>query len=187
LSRFGERISDGRVLSLIERFLEQDILEGVECWTPESGTPQGSVLSPLLANLYLHSLDVRMTTPGYCMLRYADDGVVLCRSQAEADRARAEVQAWTEASGLTLHPDKAHVGNCLEWGQGFELLGYRFEAGNRIVRKKSWTVLKDKIRQQTKRTPRLRFAAAIPLLCLYPVAGRACGRQTTGNSKPAPQ
>ncbi len=152
LERVKERISDGRVLSLIERFLEQDILEGVECWTPESGTPQGSVLSPLLANLYLHSLDVRMTTAGYCMVRYADDAVVLCRSQAEADRARAEVQAWTEASGLTLHSDKSHVGNCLEWGQGFEFLGYRFEAGNRIVRKKSLTALKDKIRQQTKRT-----------------------------------
>ncbi len=152
LERVKERISDGRVLSLIKRFLEQGILEGVECWTPESGTPQGSVLSPVLANLYLHSLDVRMTTAGYSMVRYADDAVVLCRSQAEAESARAEVQAWTQANGLTLHPDKTHVGNCLEWGEGFEFLGYRFEAGNRIVRKKSWMVLKDKIRLQTKRT-----------------------------------
>ena len=152
LERVRERISDGRVLSLIESFLGQDILEGMERWTPESGTPQGAVLSPVLANLYLHSLDVRMTKAGYRMVRYADDAIVLCRSQAEAKRALAEVQAWTEANGLTLHPDKTHVGNCLEWGQGFEFLGYRFEAGNRIVRKKSLTALKDKIRQQTKRT-----------------------------------
>ena len=152
LERVKERISDGRVLSLIESFLGQDILEGMERWTPESGTPQGAVLSPVLANLYLHSLDVRMTKAGYAIVRYADDGIVLCRSQAEAERALAEVQAWTEANALTLHPDKTHVGNCMEWGQGFEFLGYRFEAGNRIVRKKSLTALKDKIRLQTKRT-----------------------------------
>jgi RNA-directed DNA polymerase len=152
LERVKERISDGRVLSLIESFLGQDILEGMERWTPESGTPQGAVLSPVLANLYLHSLDVRMTKAGYSIVRYADDAVVLCRSQAEAKRALAEVQAWTEANGLTLHPDKTQVGNCLEWGQGFEFLGYRLEAGNRIVRKKSLTALKDKIRLKTKRT-----------------------------------
>jgi len=93
-----------------------------------------------------------MTKEGYSIVRYADDAVVLCRSQAEAKRALAEVQAWTEANGLTLHPDKTHVGNCLEWGQGFEFLGYRLEAGNRIVRKKSLTALKDKIRLKTKRT-----------------------------------
>jgi RNA-directed DNA polymerase len=152
LERVKERVSDGRVLSLIESFLEQDILEGMERWTPESGTPQGAVLSPVLANLYLHSLDVRITKAGYGIVRYADDAVVLCRSQAEAERALAEVQAWTEANGLRLHPDKTQVGNCLEWGQGFEFLGYRFEAGNRIVRKKSLMALKDKIRQQTRRT-----------------------------------
>jgi len=152
LERVKERISDGRMLSLIESFLGQDILEGMDRWTPERGTPQGAVLSPVLANLYLHSLDVRMTKEGYSIVRYADDAVVLCRSQAEAKRALAEVQAWTEANGLTLHPDKTHVGNCLEWGQGFEFLGYRLEAGNRIVRKKSLTALKDKIRLKTKRT-----------------------------------
>ena len=65
-------------------------------------------------------------------------------------QALAEVYPWTGANGLTLNPDKTHVGNYLEWSQGFEFLGYRFEAGNRIVRKRSLMVLKDKIRQQTK-------------------------------------
>ena len=152
VERVKERIGDGKVLSLIQRFLQQDILEGMKRWRPHSGTPQGAVLSPVLANLYLHSLDVRMTEAGYASVRYADDAVVLCRSHAEAERALAEVQTWAEANGLMLHPDKTQVGNCLEQGQGFEFLGYRFEAGKRIVRKKSLAALKEKIRQKTRRT-----------------------------------
>ncbi len=70
----------------------------------------------------------------------------------EAEAILTVVQQWTAVNGLTLHPDKTHVGNCLEKGQGFEFLGYRFEAGYRYVRKKSLLALRDKIRQKTKRT-----------------------------------
>ncbi len=66
-------IADGRLLELIERFLSQDILEGMSRWTPEGGTPQGAVISPLLANLYLHPADEAMEAAGYQMIRYADD------------------------------------------------------------------------------------------------------------------
>jgi RNA-directed DNA polymerase len=145
-------ISDGKVLKLLKAYLKQDILAGLERWTPNAGTPQGAVISPLLANLYLHALDKRMAQADYTMVRYADDFVILCPSQEEAQNALMLVQQWVDDKGLTLHPDKTHVGNCVVEGQGFEFLGYRFEAGKRWVRKKSLQALKDKIRSKTKRT-----------------------------------
>lgn len=145
-------ISDGKVLKLIQTYLDQDILDGMNRWTPIAGTPQGAVISPLLANLYLHSLDKLMMQAGYMMVRYADDFVILCQSREDAQNALALAQQWVDDKGLTLHPDKTHVGNCLLVGQGFEFLGYRFEAGKRWVRKKSLKTLKDKIRNKTKRS-----------------------------------
>jgi RNA-directed DNA polymerase len=152
MERVGERVSDGRLLELIEAFLHQDIVKGLERWTPVGGTPQGAVISPLLANIYLHPLDCHMRERGYRMVRYADDFVVLCRSAAQAQAALAEVQAWVEANGLSLHLDKTHVGDCREPGQGFEFLGYRFEAGRRWVRNKSVKAVRDRIRTRTGRT-----------------------------------
>jgi RNA-directed DNA polymerase len=150
--RIEERISDGRLLELLAGWLRQDIVKGLERWTPTGGTPQGAVISPLLANLYLHPLDERMAKLGYRMVRYADDFVILCQSAEQAQMALNEVNVWVNANGLTLHPDKTHVGNCLLEGQGFEFLGYRFEAGKRTVRKKSLQGFKDKIREKTGRT-----------------------------------
>ncbi len=152
MERIEERISDGRLLALIGQWLQQDIVKDASRWQATSGTPQGAVISPLLANIYLHPLDQRMTQLGYRMVRYADDFVILCQSADQAQQALAEVHAWVQAHGLTLHPDKTHVGDCLQVGQGFEFLGYRFEAGNRWVRKKSLRSLKDKIRAKTGRT-----------------------------------
>lgn len=152
MQRVEERISDGRILDLLRSWLAQDILRGMERWTPTQGTPQGAVISPLLANIYLHPLDARMAAHGYRMVRYADDFVVLCRSREEAEAALAEVRAFVNDNGLRLHPDKTHVGDCRQTGEGFDFLGYRFEAGRRFVRKKSLTRLKDKIREKTKRT-----------------------------------
>ena len=152
MERVATRISDGRVLDLLRAWLGQDIFDGLERWTPMQGTPQGAVISPLLANLYLHPLDERLAGRGYRMVRYADDFVVLCRSQEEAVAALAEVRDWVEANGLALHPDKTHLGDCRQPGQGFEFLGYRFEAGRRWVRKKSLDRLKDKVREKTRRT-----------------------------------
>lgn len=150
--RIEERISDGRLLELLAGWLRQDIVKGLERWTPTGGTPQGAVISPLLANLYLHPLDEIMARLGYRMVRYADDFVILCQSAEQAQMALNEVNVWVNANGLTLHPDKTHVGNCLLEGQGFEFLGYRFEAGKRMVRKKSLQGFKDKIREKTRRT-----------------------------------
>jgi RNA-directed DNA polymerase len=152
MHRVEERISDGRVLALVRAFLDQDILRGLERWTPMAGTPQGAVISPLLANIYLHPLDEVMAGRGYRMVRYADDFVVLCRSREEAATALEEVQRWVTENGLRLSPAKTHLGDCRQPGKGFEFLGYRFEAGRRWVRKKSLDRLKDKIRAKTGRT-----------------------------------
>ena len=137
LAKVGNRIGDGHVMALIQGFLTQDIMENVKRWTPISGSPQGAVISPLLANAYLHEMDVEMREAGLVMVRYADDAVVLCRSQEEALAALARMRAWVSENGLTLHTDKTHVGDCRVEGHGFEFLGYRFEAGRRWVRKKS--------------------------------------------------
>lgn len=146
------RISDGRLLELIYGYLKQDVVSELKRWTPVGGTPQGAVVSPLLANLYLHPLDRLMRMKGYHMVRYADDFVVMCSNPESAQSALAEIRAWVSENGLTLHPDKTHIGNCLLPGQGFEFLGYRFEAGKRWVRKKSLKALRDRIRTRTKRT-----------------------------------
>lgn len=152
MKRMEERIGDRKVLRLLSMWMTQEILSETKRWTPVSGTPQGAVISPLLANVYLHELDLRMKEQGYRMVRYADDFVIMCRTAEKARAGLEEVRKWTETAGLKLHPDKTHVGNCMERGQGFEFLGYRFEAGNRLVRKKSLESLKEKIRARTKRT-----------------------------------
>jgi RNA-directed DNA polymerase len=152
LQRVEERISDGRILALLRSWLEADVLADMERWTPSAGTPQGAVISPLLANIYLHPLDAHMAALRYRMVRYADDFVVLCRSREEAEAALAEIRRWVEENGLRLHPDKTRLGDCRQPGEGFEFLGYRFEAGRRFVRKKSLNRLKESIRAKTRRT-----------------------------------
>lgn len=151
MERIEEYISDGKLLKLLERYLKQDIVKGLSTWTPLTGTPQGAVISPLLANLYLHELDVKMRESGYRMIRYADDFVVMCRDEAEAKRAMQEVERWMTANGLRLHAEKTRRGDCRQKGQGFEFLGYRFESGRRWVRKRSMKALKEKIRSKTRR------------------------------------
>jgi len=148
----GGSISDGRVLSLIDGFLQQEIMSEIARWQPTAGTPQGAVLSPLLANLYLHPLDLLMEQGGYRMVRYADDFVILCASEAEASAALRQIATWVNANGLTLHPEKTRIGDSAQPGQGFDFLGYRFEAGRRFVRDKSLNAFKDKVRERTCRS-----------------------------------
>lgn len=152
MARVAGSISDGAVLSLIEGFLQQDIMKGMASWRPTTGTPQGAVVSPLLANIYLHPLDLLMEESGCRMVRYADDFVILCRTESEAVAALRRVEAWVAANGLALHPEKTRIGDSRQPGQGFDFLGYRFEAGRRLVRKKSLKALKDKVRSRTIRS-----------------------------------
>jgi RNA-directed DNA polymerase len=150
LALVGQKVSDGRVLSLIESFLKQGVLDGLREWTPEEGSPQGGTISPLLSNIYLNPLDHLMAEQGFEMVRYADDFVILCRSPEEAARALAAVQAWTAEAGLKLHPDKTKIVEAKD--SCFEFLGYRFERGRRYPRTKSIQKFKDGIRAKTKRT-----------------------------------
>ncbi|MFN8633121.1 MAG: group II intron reverse transcriptase/maturase [Chloroflexota bacterium] len=144
-------IADGGVLRLLRAYLTQGVMDGLERWQPESGTPQGAVISPLLANLYLNPLDWRMAEQGYQVVRYADDLVVLCRSQAEASAVLEELGAWVAAHGLTLHPEKTRIVDATERG-GFDFLGYHFERGTRWPSRRSERKLRDTIRAKTRRT-----------------------------------
>ena len=148
----GSYIADGRLLDLTERFLGQDILEGLSRWSPEKGTPQGAVISPLLANLYLHPVDEAMEAAGFRMIRYADDFVIMCRDETEANHALHQVQQLITERGLVLHPEKTRLVDTALPGQGFDFLGYHFERGTRWPRKKSLKKLKDTIRTQTGRS-----------------------------------
>ncbi len=150
-ARVAAKVSDSRVLALVDAFLHQPIVEGLAQWTVEEGTPQGAVISPVLANLYLDPLDHAMVAAGFEMVRYADDFVVLCRTADEAQQALAVVQRWTAAAGLRLHPEKTHLVDLQSPG-GFDFLGYHFERRYRLPRTKSLRKLKDAVRQKTRRT-----------------------------------
>jgi RNA-directed DNA polymerase len=151
LERVKTKVADGRVLSLLEAFLKQGVLEEMNFWTPEEGTPQGGVVSPLLSNLYLDPLDHHMAGNGIEMVRYADDFVVLCATEGEAQRALEQVQQWTATAGLTLHPVKTRIVDAAQKG-GFDFLGYHFERGLRWPRQKSERKFRDTIRRKTRRT-----------------------------------
>jgi RNA-directed DNA polymerase len=144
-----EKVSDSRILRLIEMFLQQGIMDGLSQWTPEQGSPQGAVMSPLLANIYLNPLDHQMAAAGFAMIRYADDFVILCPSREEAERALDLVRGWVEDNGLTLHPTKTKIVDART--EGFDFLGYHFRGRLRLVREKSLDKFKDTIRTKTQR------------------------------------
>ena len=150
LARLREKVSDRRVLKLVEQFLQQGVMEGLASWTPEEGTPQGAVVSPLLANLYLNPLDHLLAEAGLAMVRYADDFVILCRSPEDAERALALVRQWVDENGLTLHPTKTRIVDARR--EGFDFLGYHFRGPLKLPRKKSLDKLKDTVRAKTQRT-----------------------------------
>jgi RNA-directed DNA polymerase len=150
LQRLRTKVTDGRLLKLVESFLKAGILDGLKEWTPVAGAPQGAVLSPLLSNIYLDPLDQLMASCGYEMVRYADDFVILCRTRQEAERALAVVQAWVAENGLTLHPTKTRIVEAAT--EVFDFLGYRYDGRRRYVRPKSLSKLKDAVRAKTKRT-----------------------------------
>jgi RNA-directed DNA polymerase len=150
-ARVQSAVSDGRLLALVDAFLHQPIFEGLAQWTVDEGTPQGAVISPLLANLYLDPLDHHVAAAGYEMVRYADDFVILCRTAEEAQQALVLIQRWTTAAGLRLHPEKTHLVDMQHPG-GFDFLGYHFDRGHRWPRTKSRRKLQDAVRHLTRRT-----------------------------------
>lgn len=150
LAKVGSKVSDGRVLDLVQAFLRQGVLEAGQTWTPETGTPQGGVISPLLSNIYLDPLDHLMVACGIEMVRYADDFVLLCRTESQAQAALVEVQRWTAKAGLQLHPEKTRIVDATQRG-GFDFLGYHFERGMKWPRQKSLGKFKTTVRSHTRR------------------------------------
>jgi len=150
MARVRTKVSDGRVLALLEAFLDQSVMDGAARWTPVAGTPQGAVISPLLSNIYLDLLDHLVAERGHAMVRYADDFVILCRSETEAREALALVEAWMAEAGLSLHPEKTCIVDATQRG-GFDFLGYHFERGYRWPRAKSIGRARDAIRAKTRR------------------------------------
>jgi RNA-directed DNA polymerase len=161
MEQVAQHISDGALLELIERFLKQGVMESGKGWKPtDCGTPQGAVISPLLANIYLNPLDHVMARAGKEMVRYADDFVILCHSEEEAGEVLQQLRGWVEAAGLTLHPTKTRIVDASQKG-GFDFLGYHFERGHRWPRKKSLDKFKETIRQKTGRLRPASMAAII--------------------------
>jgi len=156
LDLLREKISDSKVLGLIEGFLKQQIMEEMKYWIPDDGTPQGGVISPLLANVYLNGLDKLMESFGYKMIRYADDFVVLCKSKQEAEEALINIRNWTEEMKLALHPTKTRIVDMTQTGSSFNFLGYKFLNHKNQIEKvpsdKSIRKFRDNIRAHTKRS-----------------------------------
>ena len=155
MNRIEEKISDGRVIELIEKFLQQPVQIDDQLVKPKTGTPQGAVLSPLLANAVLDPLDKLMQEHGFQMTRYADDFVIQCRTEKDAETALNLVKTWVLENGLTLHPDKTKIIN-LEKGEGFDFLGYNFfrhSSGKlrKYPREKSRKKFRDTIRMKTSK------------------------------------
>ena len=109
------------------------------------------MLSPLLANIYLNDLDY-LIGEKYRMVRYTDDFIILTTSEAEAEKALAEVRQWMEKHHLELHPDKTRIVNETDDSNGFDFLDYTFKKGMRLVRKKSGVAMRDKIRLHIRRS-----------------------------------
>lgn len=146
-----QRIVDGSVLAVLEQCLKAGVLETLKGWQPtERGTPQGAVISPMLANLYLNPLDHELERRGWEMVRYADDLVVLCRTKEQAETVLSYLQQWTRQAGLTLHPTKTRIVDAIQ--EGFDFLGWHFREGKKWPRKKSLQKLQEKLRPLTRRT-----------------------------------
>jgi len=156
MDRIGEHVADGAVMKLIRAYLKQEVMADMQTWQPEGGTPQGAVLSPLLANIYLHPLDQMLTRAGYRLVRYADDFVVLT---ADADAARSAlglIDRWVRLNGLTLHPSKTRLADLGLPGGWFDFLGYRFATDDqgklvRMIKPKKLKALRTRLAQLTRR------------------------------------
>ncbi len=141
-------VADGNILQLVQRFLRAGVMEDGVFWPTTVGTPQGGVLSPLLANIALNFLDWHLTRCGFRFVRYADDFVVLCRSAPQAKEARATVQQKLTELGLTLSPEKTRL---TSFREGFAFLGFEFRARSAQMRTKTLERFKDRVRGLTVR------------------------------------
>jgi len=164
LEKLATRISDRRVLKLLRQWLRAGVMEEGSVRTSTAGTPQGGVISPLLANIYLNDFD-RIWTATCChlgkLVRYADDFVILCRTRAQAEQALAKVREIMERLRLQLHPTKTRLVELGLGKEGFTFLGCylrivqsRFKGKCYLFRwpsPKAMNAIRTKIRDITRR------------------------------------
>jgi len=148
----AEEVADGNVLSLIEKFLAAGVMENGVFKPTTIGTPQGGVISPLLANIVLNKLDWRLEEAGYRFVRYADDFVVVCKTRQQAEAALELVAKIMTDLGLSLSPEKTKIAS---YGKGYEFLGFRLSSKSRTMRNKSLEKFQTKIKELTRRSHNL--------------------------------
>ena len=152
MAAVSAEVADGNILDLVERFLKAGVMEDGAFQPTAVGTPQGGVISPLLANIALNSLDWQLHKAKYCFVRYADDFVVLCKTEVQVQEALALVQQHLTSLGLTLSPEKTKT---TQFREGFAFLGFAISAWSVTMRPKSVEKFKDKVRELTPRSHNL--------------------------------
>jgi len=148
IDRVAQRIADGKVLDLIRRFLTSGVMEEMNLRHETTGTPQGGIISPVLANIFLHDLDMALERRGTAWVRYADDVVALCRSREEAEQVLAFIREILHGLGLKLSLEKTRI---VHLDEGFEYLGWHYQGKKRWPRKKSEDKLRHRLRAITRR------------------------------------
>lgn len=149
MEKVRERITDGKVLTLIRGWLTSGVMEDDQFHDTEIGSPQGGVISPLLANIYLNSFDWGMKEKGFAVVRYADDAVILCKTRKEAEAAYREAKGILEEElQLQMHPEKTKV---VHFDEGFRFLGFDHRKDYLLVPEAKVKKFKDKIRKVTRR------------------------------------
>ena len=152
LTALRAEVADGNILTLIERFLRSGVVEDDVLKPTEMGTPQGGVISPLLANIVLNQLDWQLHHHGYQFVRYADDFVVLCRTAKQAEEAKALVVQVLTGIGLSLHPTKTR---CTTRKDKYEFLGFSIGSNSMKMRPKAVEKFRDNVRKLTRRSNNL--------------------------------
>jgi group II intron reverse transcriptase/maturase len=153
MTELSNEIADGNILTLIERFLTSGVMEEGQLKPTTKGTPQGGVISPLLANIVLNQFDHELDKAGYKFVRYADDFVIPCRTRLKAVEALAFAKEILEKNmGLELSEEKTKVVNITE---GFDFLGFHFNHSGITIRAKSMEKFKDAVRKKTIRSRNL--------------------------------
>jgi len=149
LEAVAAQVADGNILSLIEKFLRAGVMEDGVFKPTTVGTPQGGVISPLLANIVLNHMDWQLQQRGIRFVRYADDFVLFCRTRADAEEALRFVQPVLSTLGLELSPEKTRI---TTYGRGYSFLGFLLSRRSRRMRDKSRKKFKEKVRELTQRS-----------------------------------